>query len=157
MADGVIEPSDPEVLEAARGTAGSPRARASEGASAAAADARRSCPRTRSDLYVRLGQVLVQREDWSAAAEELAKALDKGGLEDEGKAKLLRAIALYNDGRVDEARSWFERAAEHPSTREAGTGWIAHIERETASSASADPESAQVSSGIAPDSAPPPG
>lgn len=100
-------------------------------------------------LYVRLGQVLVQRESWSEAVAALTKALGKGGLEDEGRAKLLLAIALYSDGRLGEARAWFTRAAQHESTHDEGTAWIGHIDRE------APPRSSAPMASGAPQTGPP--
>jgi tetratricopeptide (TPR) repeat protein len=86
-------------------------------------------------LYVRLGQVLIQREQWREAAQALEQALAKDGLEDAGKAKLLLAISLYSGGRPTAARRWFARASEHESTRKQGTAWLAHIDREVAQAA----------------------
>lgn len=83
------------------------------------------------NLYVRLGQVYLQREDWKTAAEHLEKALAKGSLRDQGNAQLLLGIAYYNDDRVAQARTYFSRAREHESSRQAADGWIAHIEHES--------------------------
>ncbi len=81
-------------------------------------------------LYVRLGQVHMQREEWSEAAELLKKAVEKGGLEDPGNAQLLIGISYYNDERVAPARSSFLRARQHDSTRSEADRWITHLERE---------------------------
>jgi len=82
------------------------------------------------NLYVRLGQVHLQREEWREAAEQLQKAIQKGGLDNPGNAQLLLGIAYYNDKRVSLARSSFVRAREHASTREKAETWITHIENE---------------------------
>jgi tetratricopeptide (TPR) repeat protein len=84
------------------------------------------------NLYVRLGQVYMQREAWPEATEVLQQAIAKGDLKDPGNAQLLLGICYYNDHRVDQARSWFARAREHDSTREAADRWITHLEREIA-------------------------
>jgi tetratricopeptide (TPR) repeat protein len=84
------------------------------------------------DLYVRLGQVYLQREEWNAAATPLQKAIEKGSLKNPGNAQLLLGIAYYNDERVGRARSSFARARRHDSTRVAADRWIAHIENEEA-------------------------
>jgi tetratricopeptide (TPR) repeat protein len=84
------------------------------------------------ELYVRLGQVYLQREEWDAAARPLQKAIEKGGLKDPGNAQLLLGIAYYNDERIGRARSSFARARRHDSTRVAADRWIAHIEDEEA-------------------------
>jgi tetratricopeptide (TPR) repeat protein len=62
-------------------------------------------------LYVRLGEVHLQREDWAAAAGALDKGLAKGDLRDTQHAQLLMGIALFNRERPQEARDWFVRAA----------------------------------------------
>jgi len=86
------------------------------------------------NLYVRLGQVYLQREEWDRAAAELQHALGKGGLKDPGNAQLLLGIALYNDNQVGSARSSFVRASEHEKTRAAARRWIEHIANESKTS-----------------------
>jgi tetratricopeptide (TPR) repeat protein len=88
------------------------------------------------NLYVRLGQVYMQRENWSEAWMLLEKAIAKGGLKDPGNAALLLGITLYNDSHVDRARTSFMHAMEHDSTRAAATGWISHLDTESGSPAS---------------------
>ena len=83
------------------------------------------------NLLVRLGQVYMQREDWTRAAELLQRALERGGLDDAGNAQLLLGISFYNDEQPVEARAWFARAAEHEKVRSAAEGWLTHIERES--------------------------
>jgi tetratricopeptide (TPR) repeat protein len=82
------------------------------------------------NLFVRLGQVHLQREEWRQAAEQLREAIEKGGLKNPGNAQLLLGIAYYNDRRVGQARSSFVRASQHDSTREKAERWITHLENE---------------------------
>ena len=88
------------------------------------------------NLYVRLGQVYMQREIWDEAWMLLEKAVQKGGLKDPGNADLLLGITLYNDAHVDRARTSFMRAMEHDSTRAAASGWISHLDTESGAPAS---------------------
>lgn len=81
------------------------------------------------DLFIRLAQVHLQREQWDAAAEALRHALAKG-IENEGDAKLLMGIAQYSRKEPLEARKWFVRASEHASTRGEAEIWLKHIDRE---------------------------
>jgi tetratricopeptide (TPR) repeat protein len=83
------------------------------------------------NLYVRLGQVHLQREEWKEATLAFQKAIEKGDLKDPGNADLLLGIAYYSDARVEQARSSFGRARQHDSSREAAERWIAHIEQES--------------------------
>jgi Flp pilus assembly protein TadD len=84
------------------------------------------------DLYVRLGEVQVQRENWSAAEEALRRGLEKGRLKDPGNAQLLLGIASYSQKKPKEARTWFERARAHGKSRNQAEGWLEHIDRELA-------------------------
>jgi tetratricopeptide (TPR) repeat protein len=84
------------------------------------------------NLYVRLGQVHLQREEWDLAAVQLQQAVTKGDLRDPGNAQLLLGISYYNIDRVGKARSSFARARKYEKTREAANHWITHIETEAA-------------------------
>jgi tetratricopeptide (TPR) repeat protein len=50
----------------------------------------------KGDLYARLGQLYLEREQWKEASEALESAIDKGGLNDESTTHLLLAIAFYH-------------------------------------------------------------
>ncbi len=82
------------------------------------------------NLFVRLGQVHLQREQWGEATVWLQRGIEKGGLDKLGKAQLLLGIAYYNNQRVGRARSSFVRARQHDSTRVQAQRWITHIENE---------------------------
>jgi len=84
------------------------------------------------DLWVRLGEVQMQREDWEGASEALRRGLEKGRLEDPGNAQLLLGIASYSQKKPQEARTWFQRAREHGKTRAQAEGWLRHLEQELA-------------------------
>jgi len=84
------------------------------------------------NLLVRLGQVHMQREEWNGAAELLARAIERGGLDNPGNAQLLLGISYYNDSQPERAKSSFAQAAQHERVREAAEGWIVHIDREAA-------------------------
>lgn len=86
------------------------------------------------NLYVRLGQVHMQREVWDEASALLEKAVGKGGLKDPGNAQLLLGIAYYNTERVAPARSAFLRARKHDKTEVAAERWIEHLDRESEAS-----------------------
>ncbi|MEM7411830.1 MAG: tetratricopeptide repeat protein [Myxococcota bacterium] len=86
------------------------------------------------NLYVRLGQVYMQRENWGQAAKLLKKAISRGGLDNVGNAQLLLGIAYYNDKKVSQAVASFGRASRYEKSKRAAEGWITHIEREAAAS-----------------------
>jgi tetratricopeptide (TPR) repeat protein len=81
-------------------------------------------------LYLRLGQVRIQREDWKEATGLIQKAIRKGGLEDAGKAHLLLGISYFSDDHTEPARLAFLRAQKHESTRTEANAWLAHIARQ---------------------------
>ena len=82
-------------------------------------------------LYLRLGQVRVQREDWKQATVLIQKALQKGGLQDLGKAQLLLGISYFSDDRPGLARTAFRQARDHESTRAEANAWLEHIARQS--------------------------
>jgi Tfp pilus assembly protein PilF len=89
------------------------------------------------DLYVRLAEVNVQREDWTAAASALESALDKGKLKDTAYAQLLMGISLYNEKKPREARTWFERATKSTERRKTASQYIQRIDIEAKEAAQA--------------------
>ena len=87
------------------------------------------------NLYVRLGEVQVQRSDWSGASEALNKGLRKGGLKDTGNAQLMLGIALYNQKKLPEAKTWFEKAKSSDKSRKTALGYLQLIEAQSEPSA----------------------
>ncbi len=83
------------------------------------------------NLYVRLGQVHMQREAWAEASAMLEKAVEKGDLKDPGNAELLLGISYYNGARVVRARTFFLRARRYDSTRDEANRWITHLDTES--------------------------
>ncbi len=79
------------------------------------------------NLFVRLGEVQTQREDWAAASLALDRGIAKGGLDDLGQARFLKGVALFEQGLHGEARAWFEQARESPQHREAADRYLAEI------------------------------
>jgi lipopolysaccharide biosynthesis regulator YciM len=84
------------------------------------------------ELYVRLAEVYIQREEWANAENVLRLGLDKGKLKNPGNAQLLMGLAVYNQKKAAEARTWFQRASEHAESRSQAEGWLRHIESELA-------------------------
>ena len=82
------------------------------------------------NLFVRLGQVHLQREEWESAAENFEQAISRGGLDNPGSALLLLGISTYNEGKPGKARGYFRRARQHQKTRKAAEGWLIHLDNE---------------------------
>jgi tetratricopeptide (TPR) repeat protein len=85
------------------------------------------------ELYVRLGQVYLERERWQEASAALAKAFEKGDLHDTGTANLLMGIALYHQESPERARKHFDAALDIEESRAAAEHWIHLLDRETGS------------------------
>jgi len=96
------------------------------------------------NLYVRLGQVYLQREDWENAIDALDKAVQKGSLRNPGTALLLLGISSYNISKTEAARRYFVRARADEKTRASADGWLTHLDNEARATAdaSAAPEAA---------------
>lgn len=82
---------------------------------------------TDGKLFIRLGQVYLQREEWNEAAEALEQGIRKGGLENPGSAYLMQGIAYYNASHIPQAHASFMRALEHESTRAEADRWISYL------------------------------
>lgn len=93
----------------------------------------------KGELYIRLAQVHLMQEEWSQAADALRKALAKGQLADASSAQLLLGFSLYNEKKLTEARSWFERAQSSASAREQAQTWLERIDREVQSKSETTP------------------
>ena len=80
------------------------------------------------NLYVRLGEVQVQRSNWDGASAALNKGIKKGGLKDTGNAQLMLGIVLYNQKKLTEAEEWFKRAKSSAKSRETAEGYLQLIQ-----------------------------
>jgi len=83
-------------------------------------------------LFVRLGEVHVQRGEWAKATDALGKGINAGDLKNLPDAEILMGIAFYNQKKLKDARTWFERASKTSKTRDQADGWIRHINAELA-------------------------
>jgi tetratricopeptide (TPR) repeat protein len=83
---------------------------------------------TTGDLFVRLGEVQVQREDWAAAQSALERGLNKGGLRDQGYAQLYMGIVLLKQDKPGEAREWFVRASRSEKHRRQAEGYLQYLD-----------------------------
>jgi tetratricopeptide (TPR) repeat protein len=84
------------------------------------------------NLYLTLGQLYLQREDWDNATSALRNAVEKGELRNPCNSELLLGIAHYNQGQTGDARTWFQRAGNDERCEEASQRWLQHIARESA-------------------------
>ena len=85
------------------------------------------------DGYVRLANVHITRQDWPAAVAALHAGMGKGSLTDEAHADLLMGVALYAEGKFDEAREWLTMAAQSDRHRAMAQSYLDAIDARTAS------------------------
>ena len=79
------------------------------------------------DMFVRLGEVQVQREDWPAAIAAIQRGVDKGQLKDPGNAQLMLGIAHYSQKNYDDAVPFFERARQSDKHRQIADSYLQAI------------------------------
>jgi tetratricopeptide (TPR) repeat protein len=82
------------------------------------------------DLFVRLGEVHIQRRDWGSAETALERGLSTGQLKDAAGAQALMGIVLYSQKRLTDARAWFQRARQSPKHRQVADTYLQAIEAE---------------------------
>jgi tetratricopeptide (TPR) repeat protein len=63
------------------------------------------------NILARIGEVNMQIPDWAAASDAFEKALNKGGLRDAANTQYMLGYSLYQQGKLKEAKSWFERVS----------------------------------------------
>jgi tetratricopeptide (TPR) repeat protein len=85
---------------------------------------------SKGQLYIRLGQVLLLKEDNEGAKAAFKRGLEKGGLDDPGSAEMLLGITCYNAGQLGEARSWFAKSRRSEKARPTADAWLKHIDEE---------------------------
>jgi tetratricopeptide (TPR) repeat protein len=83
------------------------------------------------DLFVRLGEVQIQRSEWASAATALQSGLRKGGLKDTGNAQLLLGIAQFNQKNYGAAQDSFNRARNFEKHRKMADGYLQLIKVQT--------------------------
>jgi Tfp pilus assembly protein PilF len=78
----------------------------------------------KGDLFVRVSQIHLEREDWAKAAAALNAALDKGDLTDTGNAYLLLGISSFRANKRLAARQAFEKALQYGNTKKPASQWL---------------------------------
>lgn len=79
------------------------------------------------DMFVRLGELQGQRDDWPAAIAAIARGVDKGQLKDPGNAQLWLGIAHYSQKSYQAAIPFFERARQSDKHRAMADNYLQAI------------------------------
>ncbi len=82
---------------------------------------------TDGNVFVRLAQIHIDREEWGDARDTLNLAIQKGNLRTPGHASLLLGIASANEERWGEAERAFTAAQADDKTEKAAVYWLKHL------------------------------
>jgi tetratricopeptide (TPR) repeat protein len=83
-----------------------------------------------SKHYVYLGQAYIQTGDWLKAADALTQALHGKDLANPGSVQMQLGTALYNAGKLQQAKEAFDQASASASEHDAAANWVKFINTE---------------------------
>lgn len=84
------------------------------------------------ELWQRLAQVRIEKEDWVGAWDALQAAI-KSGVADVGEAEFLLGIAAYHSGDTGAAIAALRRSVRHESYRAQAQQWLSHLSSQSPS------------------------
>jgi tetratricopeptide (TPR) repeat protein len=84
------------------------------------------------ELYLRVARLHLDAHRWDEAERAARRALDKGGLRQEGHAWLLRGMAKVRQEQFIEAQRLFQRAGEFEETERYARQWLQYVAAESA-------------------------
>jgi tetratricopeptide (TPR) repeat protein len=86
----------------------------------------------KGDLFARLGQLYLEREQWKDASEALKSAVEKGDLNDESTTHLLLAISHYHQKQYQTSIRHLKvaRRSETESIRKSANQWLMLVDRD---------------------------
>ncbi len=82
------------------------------------------------ELYVRLGNVYLDGDQFAKAADSVQKGLKKGGVKRPDQARLVLGMAYFNLGKYDKARRAFRDAGKDDRSAKYSKQWIAYVTSE---------------------------
>ncbi|WP_440903641.1 tetratricopeptide repeat protein [Catenovulum sp. SX2] len=82
------------------------------------------------NLDAQLGQTYLNMEKWQLAIESTQKALEKGELDDIGKAQLVLGMAYFNLKQYDKSLKALDIASEHTSSKVMANQWKKYVSKE---------------------------
>jgi tetratricopeptide (TPR) repeat protein len=98
----------------------------------------------KGDLYARLGQLYLEREQWKDAAKALESAIEKGDLHDEATTHLLLAISLYHQKKYQSSIKHLKtaRKSETEAVSNSASQWLVLVDRDAQAQRDAQAEEA---------------
>lgn len=82
------------------------------------------------NLYMKLGQVYMQLDEYTQAAKYLGLAQQKGKLKRPDTAAIVQGMAYFNLGKLDDAKKSFEVALKHKRSKKMAKQWISYLDKE---------------------------
>jgi tetratricopeptide (TPR) repeat protein len=82
------------------------------------------------ELYVRLAQSYINLERWAEASNAIRQGLKKGGVKRTATANVMLGMTLFNQHRLNAARSAFARALKSKGSKRVAQQWIAYVDTE---------------------------
>ena len=82
------------------------------------------------ELYVRLGNVYLDGDQFAKAADSVNKGLKKGGVKRPDQARLVLGMAYFNMGEYNKARKAFRNAGKDDRSAKYAKQWIAYVSSE---------------------------
>ena len=82
------------------------------------------------ELYVRLGNVYLDGDQFTKAADSVSKGLKKGGVKRPDQARLVLGMAYFNLGEYNRARKAFRDAGKDKRSAKYAKQWIAYVTSE---------------------------
>ena len=84
------------------------------------------------EVYVRQGQIFLEKEEWKKSIAALQKGISKGKLKKPGLAYLALGIAQYKNGATESSLETFRSAQKFEQYNKQAGEWINHLKTETA-------------------------
>ncbi|EWH11514.1 hypothetical protein DS2_03360 [Catenovulum agarivorans DS-2] len=85
---------------------------------------------TDGNLDAQLGQTYLNMEKWQLAIQSTQKAIEKGQLDDMGKAQLVLGMAYFNLKQYDKSLKALQVASEHNSSKMMAKQWQKYVSKE---------------------------
>jgi tetratricopeptide (TPR) repeat protein len=82
------------------------------------------------ELYIRLAQSHINLENWSEAAAAAREGIRIGGLKRSDQAQIMLGMALFNQKRLEQARTAFVAASRDRRSAKAAGQWINYVDSE---------------------------
>lgn len=79
------------------------------------------------ELFVREAQLHAMTDNWPGVRAAIRNALDKGRLDNPGRANMMLGIAAFEDGQYQQAIDAFRAAAQHSESRARATQWLNYV------------------------------